>query len=54
MIINIERIDGINFVIAVTETFFTSKFIMQIMNILEVLFWNVCVIDRPVETGGGG
>ena len=40
MIINIERFAGINFVIAVTETlyFFTSSFILQIVNILVLLF----------------
>ena len=39
MIINIERFAGINFVIAVTETlyFFTSSFILQIVNILVLL-----------------
>ena len=40
MIINIERFAGINFVIVVTETlyFFTSSFILQIVNILVLLF----------------
>ena len=39
MIINIERFAGINFVIAVTETyFFTSSFILQIVNILVLFF----------------
>ena len=39
MIINIERFAGINFVIAVTETYyFTSSFILQIVNILVLLF----------------
>ena len=43
MIINIERFAGINFVIAVTETyFFTSSFILQIVNIL-VLFSDIYV-----------
>ena len=48
MIINIERFAGINFVIAVTETlyFFTSSFILQIMNILVLLSWNLCVLDK--------
>ena len=47
-IINIERFAGINFVIAVTETlyFFTSSFILQIVNILVLLFWNLCVLDK--------
>ena len=41
MIINIERHAGINLVIAVTETyFFTSSFILQIVNILVLIFWN--------------
>ena len=35
MIINIERFAGINFVIAVT---FTPSFILQIVNILVLLF----------------
>ena len=43
MIINIERFAGINFVIAII---FTSSFIMQIVNILELLFWNLCVLDK--------
>ena len=47
MIINIERFAGINFVIAVTETyFFTSSFILQIVNILVLFFWNLCVLDK--------
>ena len=48
MIINIERFAGINFVIAVTETlyFFTSSFILQIVNILVLLFWNLCVLNK--------
>ena len=43
MIINSERFAGINFVIAVI---FTSSFILQIVNILELLFWNLCVLDK--------
>ena len=43
MIINIERFAGINFVIAVI---FTSSFILQIVNILVLLFWNLCVLDK--------
>ena len=47
MIINFERFAGINFVIAVTETyFFTSSFILQIVNILVLLFWNLCVLEK--------
>ena len=47
IIINIERFAGINFVIAVTETyFFTSSFILQIANILVLFFWNLCVLDK--------
>ena len=47
MIINIERFAGINFVIAVTKTyFFTSSFILQIVNILVLFFWNLCVLDK--------
>ena len=40
MIINIERFAVINFVIVATETlcFFTSSFILQIVNILVLLF----------------
>ena len=40
MIINIERLAGFNFVIVVTGTlyFFTSSFILQIVNILVFLF----------------
>ena len=39
LIINIERFAGINLVIAVTETyFFTSSFILQIVNILVPFF----------------
>ena len=43
MIINIERFAGINFLIAVI---FTSSFILQIVNILVLLFWNLCVLDK--------
>ena len=48
MIINIEGFASINFVTAVTETlhFFTSSFILQIVNILVLLFWNSCVLDK--------
>ena len=47
MIINLEKFAGINFVIAVTEThFFTSSFILQIVNILVLFFWNFCVLDK--------
>ena len=40
MIINIERFACINFIIAVTETlyFFIFSFILQIVNILVLLF----------------
>ena len=39
MIINIGRFAAINFVIAVTETyFFKSSFILQIVNILVLFF----------------
>ena len=38
-IINIERFAGINVVIAVTKSyFFTSSFILQVLNILVLLF----------------
>ena len=43
MIINTERFAGINFLIAVI---FTSSLILQIVNILVLLFWNVCVLDK--------
>ena len=43
MIINIKRFAGINVVIAVI---FTSSFILQIVNILVLLFWNLCVLDK--------
>ena len=43
MIINIERFADINFVIAVI---FTSSFILQIVNILVLFFWNLCVLDK--------
>ena len=43
MIINIERFAGINFVIAVI---FTANFILQIVNILVLLFRNLCVLDK--------
>ena len=43
MIINIERFAGINFLIAVI---FTSSFILQIVNILVLLFWYCCVLDK--------
>ena len=47
MIMTIERLAGINFVIAVAETyFFTSSFILQIVNILVFLFRNLCVLDK--------
>ena len=47
MIMTIERLAGINFVIAVAETyFFTSSFILQIVNILVLFFWNLCVLDK--------
>ena len=46
--INIERFAGINVVMAVTKTlyFFTSSFILQVVNILVLLFWNLCVLDK--------
>ena len=48
MITNIEIFAGINVVVAVTETlyFFTSCFILQIVNILVLLFRNFCVLDK--------
>ena len=47
MVINIDIFAGINFVIVVTNTyFFTSSFILQIVNILVLLFWNLCVLDK--------
>ena len=46
-IINIERFAGINVVIAVAKSyFFTSSFILQVLNILILLFWNLCVPDK--------
>ena len=47
LIINIERFAGINVVNALTETyFFTSSFILQVVNICVLLFWNLCVLDK--------
>ena len=43
LIINIEKFSGINFAIAII---FTSSFILQIVNILVLLFWNLCVLDK--------
>ena len=42
------RFAGINVVIAVAKTlhFFTSSFILQVVNILVLLFWNLCVLDK--------
>ena len=48
MINNIERFAGNNFVIAVTKTLylFTYNFILQIVNILVLHFWNLCVLSK--------
>ena len=48
LIINIEIFAGMNVVMAVTKTlyFFTSSFILQVVNILVLLFWNLCVLDK--------
>ena len=47
LIINIGRCAGINVVNALTETyFFTSNFILQVVNIFLLLFWNLCVLDK--------
>ena len=45
---SIEKFAGINFAIAVTQTiyFWHSVFILQIVNFLVLLFWNVRVLDR--------
>ena len=40
---NIEKFASINIVIAVI---FTSNFILQIVNILVLLFWNLCLLDK--------
>ena len=46
-IINIESFAGINVVNGLTETyFFTSSFILQVVNICVPLFWNLCVLDK--------
>ena len=46
-IINIERFAGINVVNGLTEAyFFTSSFILQVVNISVLLFWNLCVLDK--------
>ena len=48
MNMNIEKFAGINIVIAVTENFIflTSSFILWIVNVLVLLFWNLCVLDK--------
>ena len=47
LIINIERFAGINVVNALTETyFFISSFILQVVNICVLLFWDLCVLDK--------
>ena len=43
MITNIERFAGINFAVVVI---FTSSFILQIMNILALIFWNLWVLEK--------
>ena len=43
VIINIERFAAINFVGAVIVT---SSFIQESVNILVLLFWNLCVLDK--------
>ena len=43
MIINTKSFAGNNFIIAVV---FTSSFILMIENILVLLSWNLCVLDK--------